>query len=310
VTSEEQAAFLNDVLVGLSLPQKSVPPRWFYDAAGSDLFEAITRTPEYYLTTAETQLLRDIAPRIADHVTACTTMVEYGSGSSAKTPLLLGALFPETYIAVDVSQSALDGAAQMLRPLYPDMKIQLHCADFTRDKIPLSGECEGAIAGFFPGSTLGNFDNIAAQHVLQHFRDMQGAGSWLVLGTDQCADAVRLEAAYNDAAGVTAQFNLNLLHRINRELSGTIEARSFHHRAFFNPEKHRIEMHLVAQNNLDFSLSGQQFSMRRGETIHTENSHKWPADQMDNMLINAGWTIVQRWQDMETGFAIYLARTA
>ncbi len=305
---DNNAAFLTDVLSGFAQPQKSLSPRWFYDARGSELFEDITRLPEYYLTRAETRLLTRIAPEISQHAGTGGSIIEYGSGSSTKTPLLLDAIKPETYIPIDVSQSALDGAASSLKALYPALSIRPVLGDFT---VPMAIDLlhENRVVGFFPGSTIGNFDPDAAQSVLQQLRNTQPNGSWLILGLDQCNDIARLHAAYNDAAGVTAAFNLNLLHRINRELDGNIPIDQFCHDAFFNIGEGRIEMHLVAQDNVRFTVSGQSFTMQAGESIHTENSYKYSGLPIEAILETAGWQAAEHWADAETGFAIYLVRS-
>ncbi len=305
----ENSQFLDDVLTGLSAAQKSLSPRWFYDARGSELFEDITRLPEYYLTTAETRLLSRIASQIAVRVNGGGSVIEYGSGSSTKTPLLLDAIKPETYIPIDVSQSALDGAATSLKARYPVLRIRPILGDFTAS-MHIDMVHDNGVVGFFPGSTIGNFSPDAAHAVLQHIAQLQPVGSWLVLGLDQSADAARLHAAYNDAAGVTAAFNLNLLHRINRELDGNIPIDQFCHDAFFNIGEGRIEMHVQAVSDVQFTVAGAPFAMRAGETIHTENSYKYSADRFEKILQSAGWLATDHWIDGKTGFGIYLAHNS
>jgi dimethylhistidine N-methyltransferase len=304
--------FLADVLAGLNSAQKWLRSQYFYDARGSELFEAITALPEYYLTRAETRLLRNVAPAIADQIAGGGTfehrvLVEYGSGSSTKTPLLLNALKPSAYMPIDVSQSALDGAAHALQADYPAMRITPILADFTQ-AIPIPNDLKGPeLTGFFPGSTIGNFDPETASLLLAQIAASQGSGSSLVLGIDQCSDVNQLIPAYNDAAGVTADFNLNLLVRINRELGGNIAVDNFAHQAIWNKQNQRIEMHLVAREDCHFVIADQEFSMRAGETIHTENSHKYRPDTMEAILMASGWSITKQWTDAKTGFAIYLA---
>lgn len=304
----ERTDFLSDVLTGLSCGQKSIQPRWFYDARGSALFEDITQTPEYYPTRAETALLTAIAPTIAARIPTGGTIIEYGSGSSTKTPLIIDTLHPARYIPIDVSGSALDGATAMLQALFPSLIIQPVLADFTHSLCPDAWADEENIIGFFPGSTIGNFAPDAALDLLSHMAQTQGADSWLVLGVDQCSDTDRLNAAYNDASGITAQFNLNLITRINRELGTDIPSAKFRHRALFNAAQSRIEMHLEAVEDLEFTIGNQHFAMRSGETIHTENSHKLAPAVMEQLVKTAGWSIIQGWSDSETGFAIYLLR--
>jgi L-histidine Nalpha-methyltransferase len=300
-------AFLADVLSGLNLPQKSLPSKYFYDARGSELFEAITALPEYYLTRAEAQLLAKVAPEIAQRIAPDGIVYEFGSGSSAKTPLLLNALKPNIYVPIDVSQTALDGAVKMLQPLYPFMDIKPELTDFTHRLELQSIISQPPVTGFFPGSTIGNFDPSAATHILREMRASLGPESWLVLGLDQCTDPVRLLPAYNDAAGVTAAFNINVLNRINRELDGTIPVENFAHDAIFNATESRIEMHLKSVCNVEFTVANQQFHMRAGSSIHTENSYKYPPLLIERLVLQSGWSIKDHWVDAETGFAIYLA---
>lgn len=305
---DDDGDFADAVLTGLAQPQKTVPARFFYDTAGSELFEAITRLPEYYPTRVEVGILETCGAAIAAAVGPGRAVVEFGSGSSAKTPLLLRTVAASAYVPIDISAEFLEMAATDLARKLPELPVFPLAADFTRPlKLP------AAIAGrpklgFFPGSTLGNLAPPAAVDLLRAFSDTLGDGAWLVIGLDLRKDARTLEAAYNDAAGVTAAFNLNLLHRINRELDGTIDVTAFAHDAPFNTDLGRIEMHLRALRDVDFMVAGQPFAMAAGDTIHTENSYKWSLDEARLLARAAGWKPVDAWTDAHDRFALHLWR--
>jgi len=301
-------AFRADVLEGLQQAQKAVPARWFYDETGSRLFEDITRLPEYYPTRAETQILRDRGAEFADLIGPGRAVVEFGSGSSVKTPLVLGAIDPGAYVPLDISGDFLRAAAADLAEKFPGLPVFPVEADFTK-KVELPAQtAEMAKLGFFPGSTIGNMVARTAVDLLRSMRETLGDEALLLIGMDLIKDSRVLTAAYDDAAGVTAAFNLNLLHRINRELGGTIPVDKFAHRAVWNDTFARIEMHLEAQDDLTFEVSGRRFGMRRGETIHTENSHKFDRRSQYTLLLAGRWTPVQRWIDTEDRFSLILAR--
>ena len=271
--------FLDSVLTGLAQPQKVIPARFFYDTTGSELFEEITRLPEYYPTRTEVGLLETYGGEIGRIVGPGRAVVEFGSGSSAKTPLLLRTVAASAYVPIDISAEFLEMAAADLARKLPELPVFPLAADFTRPlKLP-AGIVARPKLGFFPGSTLGNLAPAAAVDLLRAFADTLGDGSWLVIGLDLHKDAGLLEAAYNDTAGVTAAFNLNILHRINRELDGTVDVAAFDHAAPFNADLGRIEMHLRARHDTDFTIAGQFFRLAAGETIHTENSYKWTLNE-------------------------------
>jgi dimethylhistidine N-methyltransferase len=303
-------AFRADVLIGLAEPQKAVPARWFYDDAGSRLFEDITRLPEYYPTRAETEILRARGGEFAALIGPGRAVVEFGSGSSLKTPLLLSAIAPSAYVPLDISGDFLRAAASDLAAKFPGLPVYPVEADFMRE-VALPREVEGLPKlGFFPGSTIGNMVPATATDLLRSMRETLGLGALLLIGMDLVKDPATLIAAYNDAAGVTAAFNRNLLHRINRELGGDIPVQRFAHEARWNDDYARIEMHLVADGELSFSVSGRRFTMRAGETIHTENSHKFTR-RTSNMLLQAGgWEPRARWTDEAGQFALILAEAA
>jgi dimethylhistidine N-methyltransferase len=300
-------AFRAEVLRGLSESQKAVPARWFYDLAGSELFEESTRLPEYYPSRVETRLLETHAREIAELVGPGSVVVEFGSGSSVKTPLLLRELTASAYVPLDISGEFLRQSSRELAAKFPDLTIVPIEANFMRP-IRLPGSVpDAARLGFFPGSTIGNMVPHTAIDLLRSMRDTLGDRSQLLVGIDRHKDVDRLVAAYDDAQGVTARFNLNLLDRINRELKGDIPCDRFRHVARWNGEWSRIEMHLQAIDDLTFTVSGRSIRMRRGETIHTENSHKYAPDQARLLLQASGWTPIGMWSDPADDFMLILA---
>ena len=300
-------AFRADVVRGLAERQKAVPARWLYDLAGSRLFEDITRLPEYYPTSAETRLLETHGAEIARLTASDLAVVEFGSGSSIKTPLLLREVAAAAYVPVDISGEFLRQSARALAARFPDLSIIPVEADFLRAvELPATVR-DLSFLGFFPGSTIGNLVPHSAVDLLRSMRETLGGGSWLLIGIDRLKDIDRLIAAYDDALGVTAAFNLNLLRRINRELGGDIPVRQFRHLARWNAEWRRVEMHLEALEDMDFTVSGRSFAMRNGETIHTENSHKYTPDQVRLMLQAGGWTPARLWSDPADDFVLVLA---
>lgn len=300
-------AFRADVLAGLSEPQKAVPARWFYDDRGSELFEEITRLPEYYPTRAETEILDARGAEFAELIGPGRAVVEFGSGSSLKTPLLLGAIAPTAYVPLDISGDFLRAAAADLAAKFPGLPVHPVETDFMRQVELPRAVADLPKLGFFPGSTIGNMVARTAVDLLRTMRATLGEGSQLLIGMDLVKDAALLEAAYDDAAGITAAFNLNLAHRINRELGGTIPVDKLTHRAVWNDTYARIEMHLVAREDLSFDVSGTRFDMRAGETIHTENSHKFELRSQNTLLLAGGWTPRRRWTDSAERFSVILA---
>ena len=300
-------AFRSDVLAGLAAPIPAVPARWLYDRRGSELFEEITRLPEYYPTRTETALLERHSGEIAAMLGRDEAVVEFGSGSSAKTPLLLRAVHPAAYVPIDISGEFLRDSADALRGEFPGLPIHPVEADFMR-RIDLPAEVADAPKlGFFPGSTIGNLVPRTAVDLLRAMKETLGDGSRLVIGMDRTKDVDVLLAAYDDAAGVTAAFNLNLLHRINAELHADIPVDAFRHRAIWNDAMSRIEMHLEAVRDTEFTVSGQSFAFAAGATIHTENSHKYGYRDSRLLLRAAGWGVVRDWTDEREYFSIILA---
>jgi dimethylhistidine N-methyltransferase len=304
-----QDDFLAAVLDGLSRPQKSLPSRFFYDAEGSDLFEEITRLPEYYLTRAEISLLEDHAARIVNGLPADGVLVEFGSGSSLKTELLLREL-PRGihYAPIDVSPAALAEARARLAQRFPDLSVRPIVGDFFH-LASLPGTLrQRPKLGFFPGSTIGNAPPAEAARLLSRFRSLLAPEGRLIVGVDLKKDVDVIERAYNDGAGVTARFNLNLLARINREIAAVLDLDAFEHRAFYNRREGRIEMHLVSRGDQSFEIGGHRFSLKAGETIHTENSYKYAVPQFQELARTAGWTPSGVWTDREGLFSVHELR--
>ncbi|HYG31102.1 MAG TPA: L-histidine N(alpha)-methyltransferase [Allosphingosinicella sp.] len=300
-------AFRDDVLAGLSQPIRAIPARWLYDRRGSELFEEITRLPEYYLTRADAALLEAHCGEVAEIVGEGSAVIEFGAGSAAKTPILLRRVRPSAYVPIDISADFLRDSAEALGAEFPDLPVYPVAADFTAH-IPLPATLsDEPKLGFFPGSTIGNMIPKTAVDLLRAMKDALGIGSYLLIGMDRAKDVATLLRAYDDAAGVTAAFNLNLLVRINAELGGTVPLEAFRHRAVWNEPMSRIEMHLEAVRDVGFTVDGRPFSMCAGETIHTENSHKYGARDGRLLLRAAGWSPVAEWTDAGEQFALILA---
>ncbi len=303
-------AFREDVLAGLSQQQKAIPARWLYDDAGSQLFEDITRLPEYYPTRAETEILRERGAEFAEAIGPGRAVVEFGSGSSVKTPLLLEHIDPAAYVPLDIAGDFLRASASELSAKFPGLPVYPVEADFMR-RVELPEEVAGMPhLGFFPGSTIGNMVPRTAVDLLRTMRETLGESSQLLIGMDLVKDHKVLESAYDDAAGVTAEFNLNLVRRINRELDGTIDIGNLRHVARWDDDYARIEMHLEAQDAMEFSVAQRDFAMAAGETIHTENSHKFGRRSSNTLLLAGGWTPVARWTDGEKRFSLTLAEAS
>jgi len=300
-------AFRADVINGLSEPIPAIPARWLYDRRGSELFDDITRLPSYYPTRTETALLEARMDEIADRACDGRAIVEFGSGSSTKTPLLLRAMRPKAYVPIDISGDYLRESAARVDTQFPGLAVYPVEADFTKT-VELPSAIDGMPRlGFFPGSTIGNFVPRSATDLLRHFRDILGTGAKLLIGMDRVKPVERLIAAYDDPEGVTAEFNLNLLRRINRELDAGIPVDAFKHEARWNDMLGRIEMHLVAVRDVEFSIEDKNFSFGQGGTIHTENSHKYGPRGARLLLLAGGWTPLAEWTDPDQDFALILA---
>lgn len=307
-------AFRVDVLDGLRHEQKAIPARWLYDDAGSQLFEDITQIPEYYPTRAETEILTARGAEFAEAIGAGRAVVEFGSGSSVKTPLLLHAIDPAAYVPLDIAGDFLRQAADELSAKFPGLPVHPVQADFMREvELPHAVDSLPKL-GFFPGSTIGNMVPRTAVDLLRSMRlTLQadhGVQPMLLIGMDLVKDKRVLEAAYDDAGGVTAEFNYNLVRRINRELKGTVPLDKLRHEARWNDRMARIEMHLVATGSIAFEVSGERFEMAQGETIHTENSHKFTRRSANLLLQAAGWSPRKRWRDSQKRFSLILAEAS
>ena len=307
------AAFAADVLEGLAAEQKRIPSVWLYDLRGSELFEEITGVAEYYPTRTETRLLAALATELGAQVGAVHSLVEIGSGSSRKTRLLLAALASlRRYVPVDISEDFLRDASGALAREFPAIEVQPVVADFTRPfalpPAPAADERDGAgNLGFFPGSTVGNFMPDAATDLLLQLGRALGPRSHLLIGVDTTQDPALLIPAYDDAAGITAEFNLNLLARINRELDGDFDLAAFRHQVRHDPRLGRIEMHLESLRPQTVRVLGRTFHFDAGETIHTENCYKYTPSAFLRMAHAARWRLERSWQDGgKTGFTVYL----
>lgn len=302
-------AFLSDVLNGFSAQLRAIEPRWFYDRRGSELFEAITELPEYYLTRTERAILAAHSADIARVVGQDRALIEFGSGASTKTPLLLSAITPSLYVPIDISGEFLKESVDTLGRAFPCLPILPITADFMHCVTLPSRVRSKSLIGFFAGSTIGNMTPASAVDFLRTIAATLGEGSMFLIGIDRIKDPDRLTAAYNDRQGVTAQFNLNLLRRINRELKGTIPEDAFRHLVLWNDPEARMEMHLQATRDAYFEISGYPFFIAAGETIHTENSFKYGPRDARLLLRAGGWSPVAEWTDPEGLFALILAET-
>ena len=301
-----ESEFARDVIAGLSARPKQLSPKYFYDEAGAQLFEEITALPEYYPTRCELAILRERSVEIAPLFPEGSALVEFGSGSSRKVRILLAAAPTiAAYVPVDISSEMLSQEAEALHRDHPRLAVLPVEADFTQPFVLPAAIEGGPRIGFFPGSTIGNFEPHEASAFLRHAGRMLGSGASLIIGVDLVKEASILHAAYNDAAGVTARFNLNLLARINRELDGTFELASFSHKAFYNSVRQRIEMHLVSKQRQKVTVAGRTIEFRAGETIHTENSYKYTLEAFGALARGSGWTPRSVWTDAGGNFSIH-----
>jgi dimethylhistidine N-methyltransferase len=302
---ERTSAFARDVIEGLSRPKKTLPPKYFYDAAGSELFEQITKLPEYYPTRTELGILRDRGADICRLVGEGAALVEFGAGATTKVRRLLKRCKFAAYVPVDISGDFLNAQARELSKDFPELDVYPVTADFTAAfALPAAVKALPKV-GFFPGSTLGNFEPHEASDFLRTARNILGSGAQMVIGVDLEKDERVLHAAYNDAAGVTARFNLNVLIRINHELGGNFELSAFAHRAIYNRERHRIEMHLVSRKAQTVRILGRSFAFRAGETIHTESSYKYSLERFAALAQDSGWRPAASWTDAAGMFSVH-----
>ena len=298
--------FGRELFEGLSRRARGISPKFFYDVAGSALFDRICELPEYYPTRTELRILTECAPEIAAQIGPRAEIIEFGAGSLTKVRLLLDALeAPKRYVPIDISGEHLEAAAQRLRDDYPRVAVRPLVADYTMPLVlPSRGEGLGQRVGFFPGSTLGNFSPDEALSFLQLAQRLLRGGGLLV-GVDLVKDPALLHAAYNDAQGVTAAFNLNLLRRANAELDTDFDLDGFAHTAFYNAPLRRIEMHLVSRRAQTVTLDGERFAFDEGETIHTENSHKFTVEGLRALAVKADFRPTAVWTDPERLFSVH-----
>lgn len=303
VQDSSREAFRHDVIAGLSQAPRSLPCRWLYDDRGSALFEDITALPEYYPTRTELGILEASLPEIARFIGPGTPVIEYGAGSGRKSELLLAAVAPARYIPVDIAEDFLGITARRLAARFPDIEIQPIVADFTA---PFDSGLDAAErrAAFFPGSTIGNLDAAQIEAFLARMRGHVGAGGCAVIGMDLVKPLDVLLPAYDDAQGVTAEFNRNLLRRINRELGGTFDLAAFRHEARWNAGESAVEMHLVSTADQTIAVAGTPFAFREGETIHTESSRKFDLAAFSGLARQAGWQLAECWTDPDDLFAL------
>ena len=307
----DREKFLSDALAGLGATPKTLPSKYFYDDRGSELFELICELPEYYVTRVETKLLGNVADEVADIIGPDAAIIEYGTGSSEKIRILLTALNrPAAFVGVDISGEALSGVTEAMASNFPGMAVHGVCADFTQPlELPaLPGSGKRVV--FFPGSSLGNFDHQHAVDFLANATTTLGPDGAMLIGIDLKKDVDTLDAAYDDAQGVTARFNLNLLARLNQELSADFDLNAFSHRAFYNADAGRVEMHLVSQRAQTVSLGDQTIAFTKSETIHTENSYKYSVCEFQDLSRRAGLVPLHVWTDADQLFSLHYLHVA
>lgn len=308
--SPEPDDFYREVIAGLDKYPKQIPPKYFYDKAGSRLFESICKQPEYYPTRVETGILQQYAAEIADLSGKHCSLIEPGSGSCEKVRLLLNALQPARYIPMDISCAHLHDAASRVAKDYPWLDVHAVCADITRsvDLPCIPTQAERVV--FYPGSSIGNYEPPEAVEFLGSLARIAGPGGCLLIGVDLKKETGILDSAYNDANGITADFNLNLLHRINRELDGDIDTDTFQHHAFYNEAEGRVEMHLVSELSQTLRIDGHSFEFTAGETIHTESSYKYTTAEFSALAGRAGFMPEAIWTDDDALFSLHFLRAA
>lgn len=305
--SPATGSFRDDVLRGLQQTPKQLDPKYFYDAVGSALFDAICGLAEYYPTRTETALMHAHADAMAAQLGAGCALIEFGSGMGRKSRLLIAAARPAVYLPIDISGETLRAAAQGLVHDFPALPVVAVCADYSQPfELPLPAAfADRRRIVFFPGSTIGNFDPDEAVAFLVNAARLAGSGGGLLIGVDLKKDPATLEAAYDDPQGVTAAFNLNLLARINRELAGDFDVRAFRHRARYVAERGRVEMHLESLRFQSASIGGERIVFQRGETIHTENSYKYTPEEFQALAARAGFSARHCWIDAQRLFSIH-----
>ena len=307
-----QTASLDEVIRGLRSPQKELPCKLFYDEVGSDLFEQITQLDEYYPTRTEARIMRDAGAEIAARLGPDVLLIEYGSGSSTKTRILLDHLErPAGYVPIDISREQLQRSADKLAHAYPRLTVEPVCADYTAPfELPRLGAKSGRRVAYYPGSTIGNFVPEDARRFLARIADMSGSSGGLLIGVDLKKDPLMLHRAYNDALGITASFNLNILRRLNRELGTDFALDQFRHYAFYNPVFARVEMHLVSLKEQVVHVGKLRVRFDRGESIWTEGSYKYNLHEFADLAASAGWRVEQVWTDDRMLFSVQYLEVA
>ncbi len=307
---KQQDIFYHDVIKGLSKTQKSLSPKYFYDEAGCKIYNEITQLEEYYLTRTETKLLSNIGDELSGLLANVATIIEYGGGSGERTQILVKALEQlRHYIPIDVAAEQLNSTSESINIVRPDINVKPQIGSF-EDLPQLSTEAPRQYLGFLPGSTIGNFEHVEAKLFLQGIREQLSKHAYLLVGYDLLKDPDVLVRAYDDKQGVTTRFNLNLLSRINRELEGGFDLKSFKHKAYFNETKSRIEMHLVSTKNQVVDIAKQSFSFVENESIHTENSHKYTLSSITNLFESSQWRVRKNWFDDKQYYGMILLQAA
>ncbi|RFC37814.1 MAG: dimethylhistidine N-methyltransferase [Candidatus Nitrotoga sp. SPKER] len=306
----ETESFRLDVCVGLRQQERSIPPKYFYDAQGSALFEQICEIAEYYLTRTETAILDQCSDEMMSLIGQSCALVEFGCGSAVKTPLLMRHMDSSAAcVLIDICKPQLEQTEARLVAQFPKIEILAVCADYTQlEALPLLVSTDLRPVIFFPGSTIGNYTPEEAQHLLRKAAKLIGPNGLMLIGVDCKKDPLILNAAYNDKTGLTEAFNLNLLARIERELGAEMQPDGFSHYAFYNPVQGRMEMHLVSRFDQVIRISGEKFWIAAGESIHTENSYKYRPDQFQDLAKKAGWHSEKFWTDANKFFSIHLLR--
>lgn len=300
---------LDDLHQGLSKPQKALSPKYFYDQTGSQLFDQITELPEYYPTRTEIAILKQHASEFVDLLGKDSILLELGSGSSLKIRILLEALKPKIYVPMDISKEHLIASAQQLAEDYPWLEVHANRVDYSQSwEIPDFGP--GRYNAFFPGSSIGNFDPEDACKLLSQVAKLVGNNGGLLIGVDMKKDSQILEQAYNDSAGVTAQFNLNVLNHLKQRLNVKVDPEKFRHKAIYNPELGRIEMHLISQQDQTITVDDQSYTLKKGETIHTESSYKYSVDDFHQLVARAGFKPEKVWVDDDQLFSIHYLKVS
>ena len=311
IEPKKQIEFYEAILEGLALPQKTISPKFFYDERGSKIFDKICDTPEYYLTRTEIALLNDIQEELYTLVEPGSAVVEYGCGSSIKIKALLSALpKPSHYIAIDISKTHLISTAKEIASNYNNISVAAICADFME---PINWPERASFESlkrlaFFPGSTIGNLNPSEACQFLKHVRHLVGDEGSFLIGVDMKKDAEIFNRAYNDKEGHTADFNLNLLHRMKKELDADINISEFSHKAFYNEKLGRVEMHLISNTKQGIKINNLEFSFEKGESIHTECSYKYSVIEFSELAKKSGFSVLKNWSDKRNYFGIYLLK--